>query len=183
MNRQISIKFCICIDIYIYDLHLSNYILLFLIFQLSYGLDLCTKCVSPKYLPNKWLHFEKILLVLSKFKIPKMSAVAWYLGSYSFYCCCCWEMGDVWHITQLRGVWSKECHNVHRMWLFIPPQTLFVVGYTVFTLSVHPSVRPYVCPWHFGFFLIPWKRSEGYSSISTDTLISIRCTYIRKRIG
>ena len=29
MNRQISIKFCICIDIYIYDLHLSNYIFLF----------------------------------------------------------------------------------------------------------------------------------------------------------
>ena len=27
----------ICINIYIYDLHLSNYILLFLIFQLSYG--------------------------------------------------------------------------------------------------------------------------------------------------
>ena len=37
MNRRISIKFCICINIYIYDLHLSNYILLFLIFQLSYG--------------------------------------------------------------------------------------------------------------------------------------------------
>ena len=37
MNRQIPIKFCICIDIYIYDLHLSNYILLFLIFQPSYG--------------------------------------------------------------------------------------------------------------------------------------------------
>ena len=29
-----------------------------------YILDLCTKCVFPKYLPNKWLHFEKILLVL-----------------------------------------------------------------------------------------------------------------------
>ena len=33
------------------------------------ALDLCTKCVSPKYLPNKWLHFKKILLVLSKFKM------------------------------------------------------------------------------------------------------------------
>ena len=33
------------------------------------ALDLCTKCVSPKCLPNKWLHFEKILLVLSKFKM------------------------------------------------------------------------------------------------------------------
>ena len=28
MNSRISITFCICIDIYIYDLHLSNYILL-----------------------------------------------------------------------------------------------------------------------------------------------------------
>ena len=27
-----------------------------------------------------------------------------------------------------------------------PPQTLFVVGYTVFTLSARPSVRPCVCP-------------------------------------
>ena len=33
------------------------------------ALDLCTKCVSPKYLPNKWLHFEKTLLVLSKLKM------------------------------------------------------------------------------------------------------------------
>ena len=35
MNRRISIKFGICIDIYIYiyDLHLSNYISLSLIFQ------------------------------------------------------------------------------------------------------------------------------------------------------
>ena len=78
MNRRISIKFCICIDIYIYiyiyDLHLSIYILLFLIFQPSYGFDLCTKCVSPKYLLNKWLHFEKILLVLlSKFKMHTKS--------------------------------------------------------------------------------------------------------------
>ena len=37
-------------------------------------LDLCTKCVSPKYLPNKWLHFEKMLLVLlSKFKMHTKS--------------------------------------------------------------------------------------------------------------
>ena len=40
-----------------------------LFFNLVTALDLCTKCVSPKYLPNKWLHFEKILLVLSKFKM------------------------------------------------------------------------------------------------------------------
>ena len=42
-----------------------------------------------------------------------------------------------------------------------------------------PSVHPCVCLWHFGFFPISWKRSDGYSSISADTLISIRCTYIR----
>ena len=41
-----------------------------LFFNRVTALDLCTKCVSPKYLPNKWLHFEKILLVLlSKFKM------------------------------------------------------------------------------------------------------------------
>ena len=40
-----------------------------LFFNYAIALDLCTKYVSPKYLPNKWLHFEKILLVLSKFKM------------------------------------------------------------------------------------------------------------------
>ena len=55
-----------------------------------------------------------------------------------------------------------------------PLQTLVVVGYTVFMLSVHPLVHP----WHFGFFLISWKRSDGYPSISADSLISIRYTYI-----
>ena len=32
-----------------------------LFFNRVTALDLYTKCVSPKYLPNKWLHFEKIL--------------------------------------------------------------------------------------------------------------------------
>ena len=40
-----------------------------LFFNRVTALDLCTKCVSPKYLPIKRLHFEKILLVLSKFKM------------------------------------------------------------------------------------------------------------------
>ena len=40
-----------------------------------------------------------------------------------------------------------------------------------------------VCQWLFVFFLISWKHSDGYSSISADTLISIRCTYIRKSKG
>ena len=33
------------------------------------ALDLCTKCVSPKYLQNKWLHIEFLLVLLSKFKM------------------------------------------------------------------------------------------------------------------
>ena len=45
-----------------------------LFFNRVMALDLCTKCVSPKYLPNKWLHFEKILLVsFSKFKMHTKS--------------------------------------------------------------------------------------------------------------
>ena len=48
------------------------------------ALDLCTKCVSSKYLPNKWLHVEKILLVLlSKFemhtKSQRSGGVSWLL--------------------------------------------------------------------------------------------------------
>ena len=61
---------------------------------------------------------------------------------------------------------------------FIPPQTFFVVGYTVFTLSVHVSVRDTLF-----FFLISRKRSDGHSSNSSNSLISIRCTYIRKSKG
>ena len=38
--------------------------------------------------------------------------------------------------------------------IFIPPQTLFVVGYTVFTLSVRPSVCPSVT---LCFFSNIWK--------------------------
>ena len=47
-----------------------------------------------------------------------------------------------------------------------PPQTLFVVGYTVFTLSIRDTLVLFC--------------SDGYSSISADTLISIRYTYVRK---
>ena len=44
--------------------------------------------------------------------------------------------------------------------------------------SVFPSVRPSVCPSVTLFFLISLKCSDGYSSVSADTLISISCTYI-----
>ena len=45
-------------------------------------------------------------------------------------------------------------------------------------LSVRVSVRDTLV-----FSLISWKHSDGYSSISADTLISIRCTYITKSKG
>ena len=55
-----------------------------LFFNWVTALDLCTKWVSPKYLPNKWLYLEKILLVLlSKFKMHTKSEcsgeVSWQL--------------------------------------------------------------------------------------------------------
>ena len=50
-----------------------------------------------------------------------------------------------------------------------------------FSWELLPFVKFCVCLQHFGFFLISWKCSDGYSSISADTLKSIRCTYIRTR--
>ena len=83
MNRQISIKFCICIDIYIGSTIYPITFCFSFFFNWVMALDLCTKCVSPKYLPNKWLHFEKILLVLfDKFKMhTKSKRSGGYLGS------------------------------------------------------------------------------------------------------
>ena len=47
------------------------------------ALDLCTKCVSPKRLPNKWLHFDKIFLVLlSKFKMHTKSECSGGVSSW-----------------------------------------------------------------------------------------------------
>ena len=62
-----------------------------------------------------------------------------------------------------------------------PPQTLWGGRYTVFMLSVHPCVRLCVHPrcWFFPNTL----KTHQYSSISADTLISIRCTYIRESKG
>ena len=58
----------------------------------------------------------------------------------------------------------------------------------------HLYVWNEIWPWHIGLrwaivalwatcFLISWTRSDGYSSISANTLISIRYTYIRKSKG
>ena len=46
---------------------------------------------------------------------------------------------------------------------------------------IRPPVRPYVRLPVTLFFLLSWKRSDGYSSISADTLISIRYNHIRKK--
>ena len=62
-------------------------------------------------------------------------------------------------------------------------QILFLWGWLYCFHVVRPplrlSVRPYVRLPVTLFFLLSWKRSDGYSSISADTLISIRYTHIR----
>ena len=62
------------------------------------ALDLCTKCVSPKYLPNKWLHYETILLVLSKFKMhtKKWAQLRGILVAKAFICNCMGTSIDSW---------------------------------------------------------------------------------------
>ena len=45
-----------------------------------------------------------------------------------------------------------------------PPQTVFVGGYTVFTLSVHPSVRPCVRP-SVTFCFLNIFKSNGWNFI------------------
>ena len=95
------------------------------------------------------------------------------------------------HFSQ--ELWGLEGWNLVHTWTMggcivytgirllplITPPANFVCGRGYCFHVVRPSIRP----WHFGFFLISWKRSDGCSSISADTLISIRCTYIRKSKG
>ena len=57
---------------------------------------------------------------------------------------------------------------------FLWPWPNFQGNHIIKTLKMSP-----VCT--LSFFLISWKRSDGYSSFSADTFISILCTYIRKR--
>ena len=69
MNRRIS-KNILHMHWHIYMIYIYSITFCFsLFFNWIMALDLCTKCVSTKYLRNKWLHLEKILLVLSKFKM------------------------------------------------------------------------------------------------------------------
>ena len=75
---------------------------------------------------------------------------------------------------------SDQPVNQHRLnSLYTPPQTLFVVGYTVFT-SVRPCMCLSVTLWFFPNIL---KTQWWIFIISADTLISIRCTYIWKSKG
>ena len=74
--------------------------------------------------------------------------------------------------------------------VFIPPQTLFGWGlevggrvycFHVVCAFVRPSVL--VSVRDAVFFLISWKCIDGYLAISADTLMSVRCTYIRESKG
>ena len=81
-------------------------------------------------------------------------------------------------------VWGELLCVWHTFWLLYPTQTLLVgegvgvYGFHIVRPFVRPCIRQRRC-----FFLISWKRSDKYSSISADTLISIRCTYIRQSKG
>ena len=56
-----------------------------------------------------------------------------------------------------------------------PPQTLFVVGYTVFTLSVRASVRACVrLSVTFCFFKKTWRVIAGFSSNLANMFIYAR---------
>ena len=82
--------------------------------------------------------------------------------------------------VSLRKSIEKSCSpdSPHEIsWALMSPYYIFYI----FTLSVRPSVCPSVTLCFF--FLISWKCSDGYSSISADTLILIRYTYIRNSKG
>ena len=57
--------------------------------------------------------------------------------------------------------------------LLYPPQTVFVGGYTVFTLSESPTDRPTVCPKRF-VSLITSRVIDGISSNFANTFIYTR---------
>ena len=85
----------------------------------------------------------------------------------------------VWYFLQQTGLFwlSFWCTK-----LIITPAN-FVFGGVYCFHVVLPFVQPSVHLWHFVFCLISWKHRDGYSSVSADTLISIRYTYIRKSEG
>ena len=132
-----------------------------LFFNRVTALDLCTKCVSPKYLPNKWLHFEKSLLVLlSKFKMHTKSE---HSGGVS------WKLKLLWLLGQDVGAdcissWSLLIFllwpylGASRCWGHSVLQTLALV----FCVNSHPDLfivqnnsnsSSFVCSFHSNW----WK--------------------------
>ena len=64
----------------------------------------------------------------------------------------CSQISPMEVVSMLNAMYTQfdqlsEKHNVYKVSIYLyPPQTLFVVGYTVFTLSVRASVRASVRP-------------------------------------
>ena len=153
-------------------------------------------------LPYVWLHISKSLWIvfrlysinLSVIDSLKQHEIEWYLMvsklCFVIALCVCFSFASLSSLQLICSAVSycikiKQVIDSH--WFYYTPANFVCGGVYCFTLSIRPSVRPSVrpCvrPWHFGFFLISWKRSNWYSSISADTLILIRCTYIRKSKG
>ena len=88
----------------------------------------------------------------------------------------------LWFICSICSVLPDSGSSCVSPLIFIPPAN-FVCGGILFSRC--PSVCPSVCPSAtlIFFLIISWKCSDGYSSTSVDTLISIRCTYIRENKG
>ena len=77
------------------------------------------------------------------------------------------------HAKVIKAVKTKVLLDWFKLKCFFlyPLQTVFVGGYTVFTLSVHPSVRASVRPKRF-VFLISLRVMDGISSNLAYTFIS-----------
>ena len=74
------------------------------------------------------------------------------------------------HVTQ--NCWTMKYRS---QWpILYPLQTVFVREYTVFTLSICPSIFP----WRFGFSLIFSTSNDWMSSNLANTLISSRQTFL-----
>ena len=75
-----------------------------------------------------------------------------------------------------------QCYLARCYKLLYPPQTVFVGGYTVFTLSVLPTVCVCVCPLRF-VSLITLRTFDGISSNFANTFICTRQILLIKKQG
>ena len=77
----------------------------------------------------------------TKYHIPMKGkrCMEGHLTRFYTICISSYQMYFIHFYSLEEHVWT--CSNPGHMLLY-PPQTLFVVGYTVFTLSVRPCVRP-----------------------------------------